>query len=53
MNILTLSQEREKEDRAHSLKIISSFAIPVMAPYFFRFRAYHWPVVLKKGLGEI
>ena len=41
MNILTLSQEREKEDRAHSLKIISSFAIPVMAPYFCRFRAYH------------
>ena len=53
MNILTLSQERRKEDRALSLKIISSFAIPEMAPYLCRFRAYPWLVVMKKGLGEI
>ena len=31
MNILTLSQERRKEDRVRSLKIISSFAIPAIA----------------------
>ena len=52
MNILTLSQERRKEDRALSLKIISSFAIPEMAPYLCRFRAYPWLAVMKRGLEK-